>query len=85
MLEFIMKLFNFITSIIASYPVDRLDVQIDQVIDYLDQLSAEEFTKKIDQLSNDFKQQYGKSFNELDQMSNEQLVKSGQSKKLWQN
>ena len=79
MLEFNMKLFNFITSIVASYPVDRLDVQVDQVIDYLDQLSAEEFTETIDQLSNDFKQQYGKSFNELDQMSNEQLAEFAQT------
>ena len=69
----VMKIFNFIAPVVISYPVDQLAVQVDQYIDYLNQLSAEEFTDKVNKMSNDFKQQFGKSFNELDQMSDNEL------------
>ena len=71
----IMKIFNYIAPVVISYPVDQLAVQVDQYIDYLNQLPAEEFTNKVNQMSNDFKQQFGKSFDELDQMSDNELDK----------
>ena len=69
----IMKILNYIAPVVISFPVDQLAVQADQYIDYLKQLSAEEYTNEVNQISSDFKHQFGKLFNELDQMIDNEL------------